>query len=158
MIPKWRARDQKQYKIPKNPTEMQKLVMETLFEDPDKRLTEVATGDILHEDNIRPPSPPDFIRTLTNTGPGSGEFHVYRIQRKFENRRVKFFEHQVKLEKAQAEFDQTKKMLDKLEKEKTEARREKRIQKRMKAQERKKLHKQFASVLNEHNKKMEESQ
>uniref|UniRef100_A0A6B2G5E6 PRKR-interacting protein 1 homolog (Trinotate prediction) n=1 Tax=Myxobolus squamalis TaxID=59785 RepID=A0A6B2G5E6_MYXSQ len=151
-----RRKDAKPIVMPKTPVEMHRFIIEHLMENPDKK--DAPQDDDMYAEYVKPPDPPDFVRHVlgSNSGAGSGEFHVYRIQRKFEHRRVKYFENQLKEEKAQLEFDENNKRLALMETEKTTARRTKRIQKRKKADDRKKLHRQFAIVLAEHNKKAEE--
>ncbi|KAF1742300.1 hypothetical protein MXB_3365 [Myxobolus squamalis] len=138
-----RRKDAKPIVMPKTPVEMHRFIIEHLMENPDKK--DAPQDDDMYAEYVKPPDPPDFVRHVL----GSGEFHVYRIQRKFEHRRVKYFENQLKEEKAQLEFDENNKRLALMETEKTTARRTKRIQKRKKADDRKKLHRQFAVALAE---------
>ncbi|KAF0989809.1 hypothetical protein HZS_1270 [Henneguya salminicola] len=135
------------------PHEMQRVIVETLMEDPNKKDDPAKEVDI-YEEYVRPPDPPDFIRQAigSNSGAGSGEFHIYRMQRKFEHKRVRYFEHQLKEEKAQLEFDANKKMLAQMETEKTAERRMKRYFLPSITElknERKKEHRKFAEVISE---------
>ncbi|SOV02982.1 uncharacterized protein UDID_06153 [Ustilago sp. UG-2017a] len=113
-----------------SPHERQAQAISKLLANPDK---EVRIPEGPKEKSIRPPR--DVMKNVTGSsaGAGSGEFHVYKQQRRREYERIQLMEEQNKKLTEQEEFDRKRVELERKDEAKTEKNRAKREKKRLAA-------------------------
>ncbi|KAI9483521.1 MAG: hypothetical protein EXX96DRAFT_558477 [Benjaminiella poitrasii] len=124
------TQEQKTETVPKKnkhnltPLEVQQEKLNKLFEKIDKPVY-IPEGP--KPKNLLPP-PKDFVRNVSGSsaGAGSGDFHVYRAQRRREFTRLKLMEDEEKKEKENDEYSKKLRRLREEDEERTAKKRAKR--------------------------------
>ncbi|KAL1922482.1 uncharacterized protein VTP21DRAFT_10021 [Calcarisporiella thermophila] len=119
---------------PLTAAEKQRKQLELLLKRPEKP---IVIPERPKEKTIKPPK--DFVRNVpgSSAGAGSGEFHVYRANRRREFTRVKLMEEEAKKEKDQKEFQEKLERMQKEAEERTAKKRAKRQKRKAKQQNKK---------------------
>ncbi|KAI8327107.1 hypothetical protein BD560DRAFT_295016, partial [Blakeslea trispora] len=106
------------------PQEEQQEKLNRLFEKIDKPVFIPNK----HEDKAFVPPPKDFVRNVagSSAGAGSGDFHVYRAQRRREYARLKVMEDEEKKASQKMEYEERLKRLRQADEERTAKKRAKR--------------------------------
>lgn len=110
--------------------ERQAQAISKLLANPDK---EIRIPEGPKEKSIRPPR--DVMKNVTGSsaGAGSGEFHVYKQQRRREYERIQLMEEQDRKLKEQEEFDRKRAQIQHKDEAKTDKNRAKREKKKLAA-------------------------
>ncbi|SNX85649.1 uncharacterized protein MEPE_04358 [Melanopsichium pennsylvanicum] len=113
-----------------SPHEKQAQAISKLLANPDK---EICIPDCPKEKSIRPPR--DVMKNVTGSsaGAGSGEFHVYKQQRRREYERIQLMEEQNRKLTEQEEFEKNRAEVQRKDEAKTDKNRAKREKKKLAA-------------------------
>ncbi|CAO3671520.1 unnamed protein product [Rhizopus stolonifer] len=116
------------------PAQVQQKELDRLFQKIDKPVNIPVPAS---EDSEFVPPPKDFVRNVSGSsaGAGSGDFHVYRAQRRREYARMKNMEDQEKQEKVHDEYQMKLARLREQDEERTAKKRAKRQKRNNKKKE-----------------------